>query len=113
MVDIDSREDHALEAGAIGCEPPAGGFDSGDGDFGEIDARSTIASRLAIRLIGAYQRVSSTRQPRCRYLPTCSQYCVEAIERHGTVRGLWLAIRRLGRCNPFGPHGYDPVPARD
>ena len=46
----------------------------------------------------------------CRYQPTCSQYCLEALAGHGTVRGLWLALRRLGRCAPWGTFGYDPVP---
>ena len=45
----------------------------------------------------------------CRFQPTCSQYAIDAIRRHGVGRGLWLAVRRLGRCHPFGGCGYDPV----
>ena len=46
----------------------------------------------------------------CRFQPTCSAYALEALERHGAVRGSWLTLRRIGRCNPWGGSGYDPVP---
>lgn len=48
----------------------------------------------------------------CRFYPTCSCYAREAVEKHGSVRGLWLAIKRLGRCHPFNDGGFDPVPDR-
>lgn len=67
--------------------------------------------RLAILLVRAYQRLTpSAMRGSCRHLPTCSEYACEAIARHGTLRGSWLALRRLGRCHPFGSAGYDPVP---
>lgn len=69
---------------------------------------------LARALTGAirfYQRwISPARPPSCRFVPTCSQYGVEAIERYGAARGLWLLLRRLGRCHPFCRGGWDPVP---
>ena len=49
----------------------------------------------------------------CRYQPTCSAYAIEALDKHGPIKGLWLATRRIGRCHPWGSHGYDPVPESD
>ena len=62
-------------------------------------------------LIGIYRRyISPYTAPRCRFQPTCSEYADEAIARYGTLRGSWLAGKRLLRCQPFARHGYDPVP---
>jgi putative membrane protein insertion efficiency factor len=64
--------------------------------------------RIAIRL---YQRLlSPLLGPRCRFYPSCSQYALQAVEEHGAWRGSLLALRRLARCHPFNPGGYDPVP---
>ncbi|MDD6778883.1 MAG: membrane protein insertion efficiency factor YidD [Bacteroidales bacterium] len=54
--------------------------------------------------------ISPMFPPACRYVPTCSQYAIEAITKHGPARGLWLALKRLLRCHPWGGSGYDPVP---
>ena len=63
-------------------------------------------------VIGSYQLlISPLLPPSCRYLPSCSDYAIEAIGRHGTLAGLGLALRRLARCHPWGGDGYDPVPA--
>ncbi len=51
--------------------------------------------------------------PRCRFLPSCSDYALEALTRHGALRGGWLTLRRLGRCHPWGDSGYDPVPSHN
>lgn len=71
--------------------------------------------RLLIGLVRLYRfAISSWTPPTCRFTPTCSTYAIEAIGEHGAVRGGWLALRRLGRCHPWGGHGFDPVPgARD
>ena len=69
-------------------------------------------TRLAAGLVKAYQFLSPLWGRRCRFHPTCSQYAVEALPLHGLLRGGWLALRRLLRCHPLHPGGYDPVPPR-
>jgi putative membrane protein insertion efficiency factor len=66
---------------------------------------------LLVLTVRGYQLWLSPLLPAaCRYYPTCSAYAIEALERHGATRGTWLAIRRIARCHPFRPGGYDPVP---
>ena len=67
--------------------------------------------QLLILPIRFYQgAISPMLPPSCRFTPTCSQYAVEAIRRHGPAKGGWLALRRILRCHPWGGSGYDPVP---
>ena len=68
------------------------------------------AARLLRAWIRGYQALTAGRPSPCRYWPTCSAYGLEAVERHGAVRGGWLTIRRVGRCQPWGGKGWDPVP---
>ena len=69
-------------------------------------------SRVLVGLIHSYQAARSGRPTGCRYIPSCSEYAVEAIDIHGPVRGTALAARRIARCTPWGGHGIDPVPER-
>ena len=65
---------------------------------------------LLISLVKIYQQVLSPLLPgACRYQPTCSQYAIEAIREHGIRKGLWLSVKRISRCHPWGGSGYDPV----
>lgn len=66
---------------------------------------------IVLGLIQFYRRVISTRSPpACRFVPSCSQYAYETIERYGLAKGCWMAIKRLARCHPFNPGGFDPAP---
>jgi hypothetical protein len=69
---------------------------------------------LALGLIRVWQSTFSRIYPdSCRFVPSCSEYGYQAIDRYGVVRGGWLTLKRLGRCHPFDPGGYDPVPDLD
>lgn len=76
-----------------------------------ISVLSKVFSMLLILPILFYQRmISPLTPPSCRFTPSCSEYARQAILKHGSIKGLWLAIWRILRCNPWGGSGYDPVP---
>lgn len=73
-----------------------------------------IATYPFILLIRFYQTAISPYTPAaCRFSPTCSSYSLEALQIHGLLKGSWLAIKRIGKCHPWGGSGYDPVPKKD
>jgi putative membrane protein insertion efficiency factor len=72
-----------------------------------------MAKKLVIALIRFYQIfISPLKPPTCRFYPTCSQYGLEAVKRFGAIRGGWLTIKRILKCHPFHPGGFDPVPEK-
>lgn len=76
--------------------------------------QQTIWQRFLIGVIQAYRYcVSPFLGPHCRFHPTCSCYAVTAVERHGALKGGWLALKRVGRCHPWHPGGLDPVPDKN
>ena len=81
----------------------------------KLSRNLSAAARLPVRLlIRTYQVIISPLiGPRCRYLPTCSSYMLEAIETHGVIAGVTLGLKRVARCHPWGQHGYDPVPEKE
>lgn len=84
---------------------------SGDKSHSLAQSLNQALAQLMLALIGFYRRwISPLLGPRCRFIPTCSAYGVEAIQRHGPWRGGWLTLRRISRCHPFTPCGCDPVP---
>jgi putative membrane protein insertion efficiency factor len=93
-------KDHRIELrGHVAASPPRHG--------------PGAAARVLMLAIGFYRRfVSPMLGPRCRFYPSCSAYALGALREHGAVRGTWLTIRRIARCHPFNPGGYDPVPPR-
>jgi putative membrane protein insertion efficiency factor len=78
--------------------------------MGAVAAVARVPRRFAIGLIRVYQVLASPFPSPCRYAPTCSAYAIEALGRHGFVHGGWMGVRRILRCHPFHPGGYDPVP---
>jgi len=76
----------------------------------EMTRSPGVATRVVVRMVVWYQYLVSGRPSVCRYVPSCSNYALDAFEGHGAVRGSWLTLRRLARCNPWGASGWDPVP---
>jgi putative membrane protein insertion efficiency factor len=82
-------------------------------DAGQGGPGGSLFARLLILPIRAYQLfISPALPPTCRYYPSCSAYAVEALRVHGAFKGVWLTLRRIGRCHPWHWSGYDPVPPR-
>ncbi len=68
-------------------------------------------TRILIAVVEFYRkRISPATPPSCRFIPTCSEYALEALRKYGALKGLWLALKRLSKCHPFHKGGYDPVP---
>ena len=75
------------------------------------NAVTELPKRAALALVRFYRKgISPLLPPSCRYTPTCSEYAIIALQRYGFLKGSWLAIKRIGRCHPWKPGGYDPVP---
>ena len=68
--------------------------------------------KLLIKLIKLYQQIPGNFHNNCKFYPTCSNYAIEALEKYGTIKGIFLTLKRLLRCTPCGGSGYDPVPER-
>ena len=93
----------AMQAGPPGC--PA------DDDLDRPGA-SLLAKVLVLPIRGYQLFISPALPPTCRYYPSCSTFAIQALRRHGAIKGLWFAVRRIGRCHPWHWGGYDPVPPR-
>ncbi|MGL5439528.1 MAG: membrane protein insertion efficiency factor YidD [Filifactoraceae bacterium] len=78
-----------------------------------MEQKKNIFVKGIVFLIKGYQKyISPLKGPSCRFYPTCSAYAVQAVERHGAIKGSYLAVRRILKCHPFNPGGYDPVPLK-
>ena len=77
----------------------------------KLNRLKSIPAHAAVLLIKAYQKlISPALGQRCRFYPSCSHYCIDALNEHGMVHGLWLGLKRICKCHPLHPGGFDPVP---
>jgi hypothetical protein len=75
------------------------------------DTNLSLVQKLMVGCIKLYQATLSRALPSsCRFTPSCSEYTLQAIAKHGAIKGTWLGVKRISRCHPFNPGGYDPVP---
>ena len=72
-----------------------------------------MIKKIVIGLVKIYQKIPGPWHSYCRHIPTCSNYMIEAVETHGTIKGVFLGIKRILKCNPWGTFGYDPVPKKE
>lgn len=79
--------------------------------YGMTKQLFSFMKTILVFVVRAYQVMLSPYLPNsCRYTPTCSQYMIEAVQKHGAWKGGWMGLKRIGRCHPWGGHGHDPVP---
>ncbi len=78
-------------------------------DTANSEKKSSLAKKIALFLIGIYQKISKYTPAVCRFYPTCSEYTRQAIEKYGFLKGSWLGLKRISKCHPWHEGGYDPL----
>jgi putative membrane protein insertion efficiency factor len=103
---------HRIQSTAQGSRLPfQRTSDGSQASLYQVHAAAGVITWIVVFLLGWYKRLISPLLPSaCRFYPTCSEYMREAVEAHGVATGLWLGLKRLGRCHPFHAGGSDPVP---
>lgn len=110
--DVGTQSDEIADGGPVTTSPMPASALVETGASEATASGPTWAQRRVVSSIRWYQRLAEGRLSPCRFSPSCSTYALEACETHGAQRGLWLTLRRLSRCRPLGPSGWDPVPER-
>ena len=103
---------HECGQGASECGAAVAEEKAGAGSEPEIRVTFSLTGILLIPVLFYKKCISPLTPPCCRFTPTCSTYAAQALLIHGPLRGSWLAFKRILRCNPWGGHGYDPVPPK-